>query len=255
MMSNKVLKPLFISAAAVVTDGPKCEDVHDCRCKPSELPIYTKEPECKPQEICVTEPGPVETAVGMVRHAFLTAFDHVKQITNTTEEYAKTALQHTESTITYLQKEENVVPRYGAVGIGGFSGFIFGLRGGIIKRFIYTSAGALSIAAICYPAEAKQYSKLGLGYATIAYNFVVGAKKDDPPSNLPSLPKMPGSLSEAWDTVKSIGQSNSVSIPDKEKEKKVKKSKHAKSPDAQIDSADSCSYPHPLNNEPSSSDE
>lgn len=32
-------------------------------------------------------------------------------------------------------------------------------------------------------------------------------KKDDPPLELPSLPKLPSSLSEAWDTVKSTATS------------------------------------------------
>ncbi|XP_031344763.1 MICOS complex subunit MIC27 isoform X2 [Photinus pyralis] len=231
MISNRVLRPLFISAAAVVTDASKSEHPRDCKCKPSELPIYTKEPECKPQEMCITEPGPLESTIGTVRRAVVTAFDQTKQIMQTTEEYAHTALAHTEGTITYLRQEENVVPRYGAVAIGGFSGFIFGLRGGFFKRFIYTSAGALGIAAICYPAEAKEYSKIGLGYVMIAYNFIVGAKKDDPPLSVPSLPKMPDSLSEAWDTVKSLGQSNSVSLPDKEEKIKEANNKDVKRSD------------------------
>lgn len=231
MFCNRVLKPLVISAAAVVTDAPKSDDPRDCKCKPSELPMYTKEPECKPQEICVTEPGPLESTIGTVRRAVITAFDQTKQIMQTTEECAHAALEDAEDAIAYLQCEENVVPRCGAVAIGGVSGFIFGMRGGFFKRFIYTSAGALGIAAICYPAEAKEYSKIGLGYAAIAYNFIVGAKKDDPPLSGPSFLKMSDSLSEAWDTVKSLGRSNSVSLPDKDEKLKEVNNKNVRRSD------------------------
>lgn len=35
--------------------------------------------------------------------------------------------------IQYLREEENKEVRYGAVAMGGLTGFIFGLRGGIIR--------------------------------------------------------------------------------------------------------------------------
>lgn len=35
--------------------------------------------------------------------------------------------------VQYLREEENKEVRYGAVAMGGLTGFIFGLRGGIIR--------------------------------------------------------------------------------------------------------------------------
>lgn len=41
--------------------------------------------------------------------------------------------------VQYLREEENKQMRYGAVAMGGLSGFIFGLRGGLFRvNIVYT---------------------------------------------------------------------------------------------------------------------
>lgn len=132
-----------------------------------------------------------------------------------------------------MRQEDNTLPKAGAIGIGALTGLIFGLRGGLFKRTIYATTGALGMAAVCYPKEASVYAEQGLvegkKYLTIAYNFVYGGKwqfhkclacvrpfanrirfsvkKDDPPLELPSLPKLPTSASEVWDSIKSSASS------------------------------------------------
>lgn len=80
--------------------------------------------------------------------------------------------------IEYLQEEDNTVPRAGAIAIGGMAGFILGLRGGFFRRLLFTSTGALGMAAICYPNEAAEYSEIAgkeaKRYINIAYNFYRG---------------------------------------------------------------------------------
>lgn len=80
-----------------------------------------------------------------------------------------------------MRKEDNTLPKAGAIAIGGLTGLIFGLRGRIIKRTLYATTGAMGMAAICYPKEAAEYSQLGLieskKYLTIAYNFIYGGKE------------------------------------------------------------------------------
>lgn len=82
--------------------------------------------------------------------------------------------------ITYLAEEENTTPKYGAIAIGGLAGYIFGLRGGLFRRAIYGTVGALGMASICYPKEASQYYQLTVlevkRYAVIGYNFAYGGK-------------------------------------------------------------------------------
>lgn len=108
----------------------------------------------------------------------------------------------------YLNEEQNTIPRIGAVAIGGLTGFIFGLRGGIIRRLFYGSLGAGAIAAVCYPKEAEKLSHEGLGelkrYSTIAINFAYGVKPGDEQIN---LPKIPTSLDEVKESLSGLATS------------------------------------------------
>ena len=106
----------------------------------------------------------------------------------------------------------------GAIAIGGLAGLIFGIRGGIIKKFFYSSTFAGGVASICYPEEAKMYTEHGLvefkKYATIGYNFAYGIKRND--ERQLELPKIPTTLSELKEEASSLAKSayNAV-FPDK----------------------------------------
>lgn len=76
----------------------------------------------------------------------------------------------------YLREEENSLPRVGAVVIGALTGLIFSLRGGKFKRLVYTTTGALSVGAFCYPKEAKESLVGAKHYINIGYNFIYGGK-------------------------------------------------------------------------------
>lgn len=78
--------------------------------------------------------------------------------------------------VDYLQDESNLLPRVGAVGIGGLSGLVLGLRGGFIKRLLYTTTGAGIVGTICFPRETKEALSVVEHYGNIGYNFVYGGK-------------------------------------------------------------------------------
>lgn len=50
------------------------------------------------------------------------------------------------ATVDYITDEENVMPRAGAITIGGLAGLIIGARrrGGLVKKILYTSTGVAS---------------------------------------------------------------------------------------------------------------
>jgi hypothetical protein len=73
-----------------------------------------------------------------------------------------------------LKDEPNILPRIGAVGVGGLSGFILALRGGKFKKLVYTSTGALIIASICYPNKAQTGMKFVKYYVNVGFNFLLG---------------------------------------------------------------------------------
>lgn len=115
-----------------------------------------------------------------------------------------------------MNEEDNTVPRIGAVAIGGFAGFIFGVRGGFFKKLIYTSIGAGGVASICYPKEAKIYTEKALAetkkYTTVAYNFVYGVKPGDKNQKELPIPNIPTTLDDLKKSLSSLGKSTFDSI-------------------------------------------
>lgn len=99
------------------------------------------------------------------------------------DNYYETAKAHTQSTIDYLNEPQNVLPRSGAIAVGGLSGFIFAARGGFIKKVLYTTIGAGTVASLCYPRQAEVFARDALVQArkgfSIAYNFIKGVKPGD----------------------------------------------------------------------------
>ncbi|KAF5275667.1 hypothetical protein FQA39_LY06779 [Lamprigera yunnana] len=202
------LNRTLLISAAVIKDATN-QSTNNTVCKPSELPIYVteKEPQTTP-EICSEEPGSFELGVGSVRRTVFKFLDQFSVLTSKTQDIAEAGLVQGQALLNFLQQPEDSTPKYGAIVVGGLSGFIFGLRGGIIKKVIYTSTGALGMAALCYPTEATKYSKIGYAYGTIALNFLYGVKKDDPSLELPSLPNF--NPTDVWNKIKSFNQSDTV---------------------------------------------
>ncbi|XP_017786400.1 PREDICTED: uncharacterized protein LOC108569384 [Nicrophorus vespilloides] len=225
-MARQVLTRVLIPAAAVMTsEAPdyKC-------CKRTELPIYV--PDSEKQEIVSKahkhehhEAGYLETSIGVVRKQIRHLSHQVQVVEDMGINYYNDGVEQAGWLINYLGEEDNMTPKYPAIAIGGLAGYIIALRGGFFRKLIFTSAGALGMASLCFPKEAAYYSEIGIEetrkYSHILYNFIYGVKKGDPQVELPSLPKMPGSVSEAWTMVVDLGKSakNSI-VSDGEPEKK-----------------------------------
>lgn len=196
------MRSVFIPSAALIAEKKLQEKEQNKPklCRRSDLPIYVAETAPSSQPKLSEEKGlfgfseQLESSFGIARH-------HVTRVYNEAQAYKKVGLDYVEQSrdnaecklkclveilakylilglIKYLRQEDNTTPKAGAIAIGGLTGLIFGLRGGLIKRVVYTTTGALAIAAICYPKEASEYSKDTLcearKYATIAYNFAYG---------------------------------------------------------------------------------
>lgn len=70
-----------------------------------------------------------------------------------------------------------MIPRVGAIGIGGLAGLILGLRGRTFKRVVYSSTGALAMASLCYPKKAAEGVDLAKHYVNVGYNFIYGGNE------------------------------------------------------------------------------
>lgn len=102
-------------------------------------------------------------------------------------------------TIDYLNEPQNLLPRTGAISAGGLAGFICAARGGLIKKFLFTTIGAGAMASMCYPHQAEQLSEDLLQQArrgyNISYNFVKGVKPGEE-VNAETISKFPRSLED-----------------------------------------------------------
>ncbi|XP_050309174.1 MICOS complex subunit MIC27 isoform X2 [Anthonomus grandis grandis] len=219
MFFSPVIRRGFITAAAVVVEAKysqQNENENTTKCRPSELPLYTPDPQVATQNgegVRKAEPVPnfIENSVRQIRETVSKYTDEFYAYERVAKQSLTESKQNVEWLVDYLRQEDNTLPKAGAIGIGALTGLIFGLRGGFFKRTIYAATGGLGMAAVCYPKEASEYSQVaaveGKRLLTIGYNFVYGVKKDEPPLELPSLPSVPTSFSEAWDKLKTTATS------------------------------------------------
>lgn len=212
MISNKFLRRFLVSGV-VIGSGAKINSVKcDPVCRASELPIYINEEENrtkKESELCPPKQGVIENVFGTVRKQIWSVCDQMYVYQKDMENCVHQSSDSVNSMYKYLSEESDDTTRMAAVGVGALAGFVLGLRGGFIRRLFYSGLGAYGMSAVCYPKQTKEYTqsaiKEGRIYATIAYNFVYGVKKDDIP--LPQLPKLPSSMGEMWEMAGELGKS------------------------------------------------
>lgn len=81
----------------------------------------------------------------------------------------------------YLSEECDDKTKAGAIGVGALTGFILGIRGGLMRRVFFSSIGVYGMSAVCYPEKTGAVTQEALAhskkYAVIAYNFVNGGKR------------------------------------------------------------------------------
>lgn len=206
--------PFVLGAAAVVKasedTGAKSKDAEKkpIICKPSELPLYRPinqkiacECEGHKQSVPSKPVQAIEEGIRMVRVQVTEASNLVSDQKKQVVQWYEDGKKQTKFIRDYLNEEDNTMPRVGAIAIGGFAGLIFGLRGGFIRRLLYTSVGAGGVASVCYPQEAEMYAQHGLveakKFATIGYNFVYGVKPGDKQLELPTIPTSMGELKDS----------------------------------------------------------
>ncbi|KAG8226044.1 hypothetical protein J437_LFUL005405, partial [Ladona fulva] len=187
IMKKIILPTAVIAAAPVIASSKDSVAAKECSepsklIKPSELPIYgqpqvaSKPPEPEPKR------SELEEAISVVRKELWVYVDDLHRYKEKVVEYVETGKAHTEFIIDFLKEEQNYLPRAGAIGLGGLTGLVLGLRGGFFRRLFYGSIGAGGMASLCYPREAAQYSteayQAAKKYAVIGYNFAVGVKPE-----------------------------------------------------------------------------
>ncbi|XP_015183146.1 PREDICTED: MICOS complex subunit MIC27 isoform X1 [Polistes dominula] len=245
---KKFLMPCGLCAAVPVIksqspqDYPEsCNHKKENMIRPSELPIYPLEDVYSKDIPCSNvHSSALEQQFGTIRRSLQGIMLQWHTISDNISSKINTGLEHSQFLVEYLQEEDNTMPRFGAIGIGGLTGLIFGLRGGIIKKFVYSSTGALTVGAICYPKKAQESFEYAKHYANVSYNFIYGVKPGDDERALPDIKlpdistfKMPNTFSEFVELSANMGQSISSvvgSLSDKIWEFTTDKKEVTKSP-------------------------
>lgn len=206
--------------AAVPTIHSQSSQDHpeSCNCKkeikmlrPSELPIYSLDDAYSKDIPCsgTESPSILEQQIGAIRRSLQGVSSQWHVMSDTISFNVHTGMEHGRHLVEYLQEEDNTMPRLGAVVIGGLSGLILGFRGGLLKRAMYFSTGALTVGAICYPRKAQESFESAKYYANIGYNFIYGVKPGDDNRTLPDVKlstfQIPTTLSELVDLSVGIG--------------------------------------------------
>ncbi|XP_034486344.1 MICOS complex subunit MIC27 [Drosophila innubila] len=183
-------KSTMIAAAVAVTTAatPQSAPTTDPMvCKPSDLPIYGS---LRPQTQSKSHPNRapkenalytnLESGVRTMRMELKSGYNMVAEQTSVVGDYYRTAKDHTQRSIDFLNEPQNSMHRSGAIVMGGLAGFIFGARGGVIKKIVYTTIGAGTVASLCYPRQAEENARIvlyeGRKIFAVAYNFIKGVK-------------------------------------------------------------------------------
>ncbi|XP_031834466.1 MICOS complex subunit 26/27 [Nomia melanderi] len=186
LLFKKFLMPCGLCAAvpAIKPANPPEEQTKPCcnetksekLIKPSKLPIYAIEDVYSEQVPCP------EYSRSIVEENIRKVRIQIQELSHVYDDVSKNVsatVDNFKFIINYLQDEVNLMPRLGAVGIGGLSGFILGLRGGFFKRLGYTTVGTGIAAAVCFPKETKEAFNTVEHYGHITYNFIYGVKPGD----------------------------------------------------------------------------
>ncbi|GBP66286.1 MICOS complex subunit MIC27 [Eumeta japonica] len=124
------------------------------------------------------------TPIRGVREQFQYVLNQTVSVKNTIQENVNELQDRTAWIVKYLREEENKEQRLGAVAMGGLTGFIFGLRGGVIRRVFYATVGTGIMGSICFPEKTSEIAGYtlteGRHYVNVAYNFFYGVKPGDP---------------------------------------------------------------------------
>ncbi|KYQ56712.1 Apolipoprotein O-like protein [Trachymyrmex zeteki] len=210
---KKILMPCGLCAIPVVKPTNLSEDKMSSYSnepgvkkliRPSELPIYSFEDDYSKQIPCTEcPPSALEQNISKIRKSVQAVVSEYQHYTGVISDTIDIGFEHSSSLLDYLREESNIMPRMGAIAIGGIAGLVLGLRGRKFKRIMYSSAGALSMAAICYPKKAKEGFDMTKHYVNVGYNFIYGVKPGDNRQlqiTIPEMPKMPTSFSEFVDS-------------------------------------------------------
>ncbi|GFR61782.1 MICOS complex subunit [Elysia marginata] len=135
--------------------------------KACDLPIYnTSSNETDMGSEPAYPRNAVEEQIGNVRRAVQGFFVKYKETYDVAKEKVDIGVEHSKSTLDFVQNNPGELPRVAFITVGSLGGFILGYRGSIVRRLLYGSVAGLSCAALCYPQMTVGLSQQAAGAVT-----------------------------------------------------------------------------------------
>ncbi|GFO44902.1 micos complex subunit [Plakobranchus ocellatus] len=132
-----------------------------------DLPVYIKDIQEEEQPSkCIYPRNGIEEQIGNIRRGFQDFFGQYKETYNRAKQTVETGVAHSKSTLDFVQNNPGELPRVAFITVGSLGGFIFGYRGGILRKLFYGSVAGMSCAALCYPQFTVDLSRQAGEYVT-----------------------------------------------------------------------------------------
>uniref|UniRef100_A0A183BYL8 MICOS complex subunit n=1 Tax=Globodera pallida TaxID=36090 RepID=A0A183BYL8_GLOPA len=141
-----------------------------------DLPIYTEQTSTQFGQVVddiVRRPPTVGEEI----------FGSLRSVTSQLCDYASAKLGFVNSTLApvrdaanatedfFRDEQLNLLPRAGAITLGGMAGFVMAMRrGGRLRRLFYPMVGMLTMTAFCYPRETVQTVRVGIAHSQAAWH-------------------------------------------------------------------------------------
>ncbi|CAD5208880.1 unnamed protein product [Bursaphelenchus xylophilus] len=130
-----------------------------------DLPIYGEKKPLSSYKFVEETPLPLQTEFASIRYAFRDSYASFSERFKNVDRALVKSKNFVKETDEYIRNEWTVLPKAAAITIGGMAGFVLGLRRYGIRKFVYATAGLLTMAAFCYPHEAIEISQIGYQHA------------------------------------------------------------------------------------------
>lgn len=186
----------------------KCCNSKNTLPKANELPIYKCLDDHDYYKVVQTPPTSLERGISHVRKSLKVYVGSLQNVKEQCKDVYETGVAHSKSTYDFITDEDNTLPRAAAITVGGLTGLLLGVRGGIFKKVFYSGTGMAIVAAVCYPKQFADYSQCGYNWTKNKTITVVkdttGYDMKDLSLNIPEKIPFKTSFDEMCEKVKGI---------------------------------------------------
>ncbi|CAJ0579783.1 unnamed protein product, partial [Mesorhabditis spiculigera] len=128
----------------------------------NDLPLYGEDAPARPVYFIEEEPLPLQREFATLRKTWEVEYNRIAERFSVIDRVATGAKKTACKVQHYVEDEWSVLPKAGAITLGGMAGFVLGMRRGGFGRVFGSATGLSTMAAFCYPHETVDLIRAGL---------------------------------------------------------------------------------------------